>query len=259
MLTEPFWNRMTAEELRAKAAADAIVLLPVASTEQHGPHLGTGVDTFLVTEGCRRIAILVAETRPIVVAPTVWMGLAEHHISFGGTFTLGIDTYHALLRDLCRSILRAGFKKILIVNGHGGNIAALATLTTDLAQELAAPIATTTLYTAVQQTDAYAKVLEDQDGVQHACEAETSMMLAAFADCVRTNRIKDAFNPKGVVKERRLGFGTEAMQVWRAFKDLTPSGVMGDARKATAAKGEKLFDLAAGALATKLITGQPWA
>lgn len=256
-MSEVFWNRMTAEELRAKAAADAIVLLPVASTEQHGPHLGTGVDTFLVTEGCRRVALRVAERRPIVVAPTVWMGLAEHHVAFGGTFTLGIATYHALLRDLCRSILRAGFKKILIVNGHGGNIAALATLTTDLTHELSAPIATTTLYSAAQEANAFAGVLEDQESVQHACEAETSMMLVAAADCVRKDRMTDAFNPKGVDRKRRLG-SAPAIQLWRSHKDITPTGVLGDARRANAAKGERLFDLTAEALAAKLVAGAPW-
>ena len=258
-MTEVFWNRMTAEELRKAATNDAIVLLPVASIEQHGPHLGTGVDTFLATEGCRRVAVSVAKKRAIVVAPTVWMGLAEHHVSFGGTFTLSIDTYHALLLDLCRSILRAGFKKILIVNGHGGNIAALAALTTDLAHELSAPIATTTLYTLAHDAGAYKAILEDQDAVQHACEAETSMMLAAFADCVRADRIKDAFNPKGVQKTRSLGSTALALNVWRPFKELSPSGVMGDARKASAAKGEKLLDIAAGLIAEQLIAGAPWA
>ena len=255
---EVFWNRMTARELVAAAEADAIVLLPVASTEQHGPHLTTGVDTFLVTEGCRRVAARVKERRAIVVAPTLWMGLAEHHIAFGGTFTLSLATYHVLLRELCRSILRARFRKILIVNGHGGNIAALAALTTDLAQELSAPIATTTLYDLAHRADAYAPILEDQTGVQHACEAETSMMLAAYADCVRTDRIGEAFNPRGVKKGRKLGNSTPALNRWRSFSDATPSGVMGDARRATAAKGERLFDVAAELLAAELIEGRPW-
>jgi creatinine amidohydrolase len=158
-MTEVLWNRMTAEELRQKAKEDAIVLLPVASTEQHGPHLTTGVDTFLGGEGCRRVATIVARSRPIVVAPVVWMGLAEHHVAFGGTFTLSLATYHHLLRDLCNSILRAGFKKILIVNSHGGNIAALNALTTDLALELDAPIATTTFYNLASEKGAYADVL----------------------------------------------------------------------------------------------------
>jgi creatinine amidohydrolase len=251
-MAELLWNRMTAEELRAAAASDAIVLLPVASTEQHGPHLATGVDTFLAGEGCRRTAVKVAAHRPIVVAPTLWMGLAEHHVAFGGTFTISLSTYHALLRDLCGAVLRAGFRKILIVNGHGGNIAALTALTTDLAQELQTPIATTTLYSLPHQTGAYAAVLEDQKGVQHACEAETSMMLAAFADCVRLDRVREAI---GLGAESP---GASALQIWRSFRDFSPTGVIGDARRASSEKGEKLLDIAASLLAEKLIAGEPW-
>ena len=92
VMTEVLWNRMTAEELRQKAVDDAIVLLPVASTEQHGPHLATGVDAFLGGEGCLRTAKIVARNRPIVVAPVVWMGLAEHHVAFWrDLFTLTLD------------------------------------------------------------------------------------------------------------------------------------------------------------------------
>lgn len=120
-MAEIDWNRLTAEALRSLAARDAIVLLPAASTEQHGPHLPTGVDDMLVTEVCRRTARLVEEI-PVVVAPTVWCGLADHHVALGGTFTITLATYHALLRDLCRSILGAGFRRIVLVNGHGGNI-----------------------------------------------------------------------------------------------------------------------------------------
>jgi creatinine amidohydrolase len=253
-MTEVLWNRMTAEELRRRAEEEAIVLLPVASTEQHGPHLATGVDTFLGGEGCRRTALIVARSRPIVVAPVVWMGLAEHHVAFGGTFSLSLTTYHALLKDLCGSILRAGFSKILIVNAHGGNIAALGALTTDLARELSAPIATTTLYTLAHRARAYATILEDQQEVLHACEAETSMMLTIVPDCVRRERISEAFGPTA---GRGLGVGP-ALSVWKSFTELTPTGVMGDARKATAEKGEKLLDVAAELLAEKLIAGEPW-
>src|SRR5215471_12287811 len=99
-MLEVLWNRMTAAELRRAANKGAIVLLPVASTEQHGPHLATGVDSFLGGEGCQRAAKIVARNRPIVVAPVVWMGLAEHHVAFGGTFSLSLSTYHQLLKEL---------------------------------------------------------------------------------------------------------------------------------------------------------------
>jgi creatinine amidohydrolase len=252
-MTETLWNRMSAETLRQRAAEGAIVLLPVASTEQHGPHLATGVDDYLCSEACRRAAALVLKERPIVVAPTVWCGLAEHHVAFGGTFTLSLSTYYALLRDLCRSILRAGFTKILIVNGHGGNIAALNAFTTELARELDAPIATTTyIMGGIEETKA---VLEDQEGIQHACEGETSMMMAVRPDLVDHARLKEAHGPS-------LGLSAalaRPIHLWKSFKELTPSGVMGDARRATPAKGEAILDACAKGIADRLLKGEPWA
>jgi len=251
-MTEVLWNRMTAETLRARAGEGAIVLLPVASTEQHGPHLATGVDDFLCSEACRRAALLVVGQRPIVVAPTLWCGLAEHHVAFGGTFTLTLPTYHALLRDLCRSILRAGFKHILIVNGHGGNITALNALTVELTRELSAPIATTTYILAgAEETKA---ILEDQEGIRHACEGETSMMMALKPDLVDRARLPEALGPS-------LDMGSalsRPIHAWKSFKELTPCGVMGDARRATAAKGEAILDACAKGLADRLLKGEPW-
>jgi creatinine amidohydrolase len=252
-MVELLWNRMTAETLRERAAQGAIVLLPVASTEQHGPHLATGVDDYLCSEACRRAAALVAKERPIVVAPTVWCGLAEHHVAFGGTFTLSLSTYQALLRDLCQSILRAGFKQILIVNGHGGNIAALNAFTTELTRELGAPIATTTYI--MGGAEATKAILEDQDAIQHACEGETSMMMAVKPDLVDHARLPEAHGAS-------LDLGgalARPIHVWKSFRELTPSGVMGNARRATPAKGEAILDACAKGIAERLLKGEPWA
>ena len=249
---EVFWNRLTAAELVARARDDAVVLLPVASTEQHGPHLATGVDDLLCTEACRRAAVIVARTRPVVVAPTVWMGLAEHHVAYGGTFTVSLTTWHALLRDLCQSIVRAGFKRIVLVNGHGGNRSALNALTVELARETGAPIATTN-YLAFAE-EACREVLEDQTSVQHACEGETSMMLAIAPHLVDRARLPDAHGPQ-------LGFSSalaRPIHVWQPFTALTPSGVLGDARRASAEKGERLLDASAQGLAAALLAGEPW-
>jgi creatinine amidohydrolase len=253
-MTTVLWNELTASTLNDLAARDAIVLLPVASTEQHGPHLATGVDVVLCWEVCRRTAELVSAKRPIVVAPTVWMGLAEHHVPFGGTFTLSVATWHALLRDLCQSILRAGFEKILIVNGHGGNMTALNALTVELTRELEAPIATTSYWSLAHENGAFDEILEDQKGVQHACEAETSMMMAAAPDLVFQSELAKAVGPQSSMASAL----NRPINVWKSFKDQTPTGVLGDARRASAQKGERLLDVAARLMAERLIAGEPW-
>jgi creatinine amidohydrolase len=252
-MTEILWNRLSAAALRTLATQDAIVLLPVASTEQHGPHLATGVDDLLCSEVCRRTAVALAPSCPVVVAPTVWCGLADHHVAFGGTFTLSLATYYALLRDLCGSILKAGFRRIVIVNGHGGNIQALGTFVGELTRELAAPIAATTYF--MEGHAAVAGILEDQDGVMHACEAETSMMMAAHPDLVDPGRLGEAHGPNFNI----MGSLVPSLKRFHSFAELTPSGVAGDARKASAAKGEELLAACASALAARLRAGEPWA
>lgn len=248
------WARLTAAGLRERAQADAIVLLPVASTEQHGPHLATGVDTLLCGEICRRAALeLVARGVPAVVAPTLWAGLAEHHVAFGGSFSLTVATYHALLRDLCGSVLRAGFRRLVVVNGHGGNMSALNAISADLTRELAAPIAVTTYWLLAEE--AISAILEDQRSVLHACEAETSMMMARAPDLVDTTRLAQAVGP---MAERAGSVLNQPLQRWRSFAEITETGVIGDARRASAEKGERLLAAAAAALAGRLAAGEPW-
>ena len=253
--TDILWNQMTAEAVGRKAEADALVILPVASTEQHGPHLATGVDTILCGEVCRRTAIKLTENgMEAIVAPTVWMGLAEHHMEFSGTFTLSLNTWHALLHDLCEAIIRAGFEKILIVNGHGGNIAALTALTTDLTRDLDVPIASCTYFAPATAADALAPLLDNQDGVAHACEVETSMMMAIVPHLVKPDRFAEAHGPNPSIKT----FLAPPLLRWQSFKDITPSGVLGDARAANAEKGEKLTTACVDHLADMLLEGKPW-
>lgn len=100
-MTQIDWQRLKAAEIRALAARDAVAIVPVGSTEQHGPHLPTQVDSLLVSEIARRAAHRAAAMTPIVVTPTVWSGLAEHHMSLGGTLSLDFTTFLALLRCIC--------------------------------------------------------------------------------------------------------------------------------------------------------------
>jgi creatinine amidohydrolase len=248
------WWRLKASELNALAARDAVVIVPVGSTEQHGPHLPTQVDSLLVGEIARRAARRVKDT-PIVVTPTVWSGLAEHHISLGGTLSLDFQTFFAVLRCLCRSLVRQGFSRILLLNGHGGNIAALTVVVNELAVELDRPIATTSYWPLAK--DDFAAILERQKTVRHACEAETSMLLALAPELVDMAKAENAVGPT----ERELAevTGTEAAHRWRSFKARTSHGAIGDPRVATAEKGERLLDAAAAAVARLVSNREFWA
>lgn len=238
------WWRLKAADLNGLAERDAVVILPVASTEQHGPHLPTQVDTLLVGEIARRAARMSAERVPAVVAPTVWSGLAEHHMSLGGTLSLTLTEFHALLRALCRSIIRQRFSRVLILNGHGGNIAAIGAIANELGAELAAPIAATTYWLLARE--AFGKILERQTTVRHACEAETSMMLALAPELVDMELAEQAVGPTS--PEIFEVAGSE-VQRYRSFAARTNHGAIGDPRAASAEKGERLLDAAAEAVA----------
>jgi creatinine amidohydrolase len=243
------WKELTAEELRANAAADAIVVLPVGSMEQHGPHLPVGVDTILTEGVCRAGAEAAAGDVAVVVAPTVWCGMAEHHMAFGGTFSFDIPTYRAVLLAFLRSIERHGFKRVLIINGHGGNTAALNAFLPDLARETSLRIFVAG-YFELPRTD-IGPFLENQTGVQHACEVETSLMMVVAPDLVRHERIAEAFGGLDPGSEWRT-----MPARFRSFKEITASGVNGDARRASRAKGEKIFESLAGGLANLLKSGK---
>jgi creatinine amidohydrolase len=252
--TEIEWMRLKAAELRDLATRDAIVVVPVASVEQHGPHLPVQVDTLLAGEIGRRAARALADRVPVVVAPTVWSGLAEHHMSFGGTITLDLATFHAVLRCVCRSLLRHGFRRILLLNGHGGNEAALTVIVGELTLEFDAPIATVTYWKAAAK--AFADILERQKTVRHACEAETSMMLALAPDLVDTGRLSEAKGPSHPEFDQVVGEGAFR---WRSFAARTETGVIGDATLASAAKGERLLQAAATSIAEMIALEAFWA
>lgn len=247
------WKELTAEDLRAKAAADAIVVLPVASMEQHGPHLPVGVDTYLCEAVCRAGAEIAVKDTAVVVAPTLWCGMAEHHMAYGGTFTFDIPTYRAVLLAFLKSIERHGFKRAFIVNGHGGNIAALNAFLPDFARETKLRVLAAT-YFELSSAD-IAPFLEDQKRVHHACEVETSLMMVVAPDTVKRDRFSEAYGMLGMDVDKVLR-GPPAR--FHNFKNVTPSGVIGDARRASKQKGEKILAVCAEGLANMLKNGKLW-
>ncbi|HEY1932938.1 MAG TPA: creatininase family protein [Acetobacteraceae bacterium] len=248
------WRRLRADQLREHARADAIVILPVAALEQHGPHLPVEVDTMLGEIVALRTAHkAVARGQPTLVLPAVWTGLSEHHMSFGGTVSLDFPAFSALIEGIVRSVLRHGFKRIVLLNAHGGNENALRTITDDLTPKLGAPLVQFTYWYAAAVP--IAKILEKQGGLQHACEAETSMMMAVRPELVATDRIGLARSNTTPSLSEVAGGGVYR---WRTIGSRSGSGVIGDPEAATAEKGERLFEAISDSLATKLCNAELW-
>lgn len=253
-MAEVEWRKLRADQLREQAQRDAIVIVPVAALEQHGPHLPVEVDTLLgETVALRTARKAVAMGAPVVVLPVLWTGLSEHHMSFGGTVTLDFPAFSALVEGVVRSVLRHGFRRIVLLNAHGGNENALRTITDDLTPKLGVPIVQFTYWYAGAVP--IAKILETQGGLQHACEAETSMMMAVRPDLVATDRIPLAKSNTTPDVSDVAGGGVYR---WRTIGSRSGSGVIGNPEAASAEKGERLFEAIAEVLAKKLCNAELW-
>src|SRR5260370_3736406 len=111
---------MTGEQLR-EAAGAALAVEPVGAPEQHGPHLRTGTEYFAVETLAREAAADASSQIPVVVTPALPFGSSHHHFIFGATLSLTTETYYRVLCELVESLITDGFKRIFLVNGHGGN------------------------------------------------------------------------------------------------------------------------------------------
>jgi len=248
------WGELRAPELRELAQKGATVVVPVASIEQHGPHLPTMTDTLLghgvACAACERLA----PTQPCVVTEPVWSGLSEHHMRLGATLSLDFATFLAVLRGIVRSLDRHGFRRIMLLNSHGGNVAALKTVVEELTRELPhlGLVTATHWHLAADLVD---PELETQRSIRHACEAETSLVMALRPDLVDETALEAAvcLDPRD-----RVDSSDDGSYRWESFADKTPSGALGDPRAASAEKGRRLLDLLAGRLAERLADPAFW-
>ncbi len=235
------WERHTGPELKALAERGALPVLPIGSLEQHGPHLPVWTDSF-IAHAMSVAAAKLATDIPAIVLPPLWTGLSEHHLPFGGTITIDHATLHALLRCVVRSLQAQGFSRLLIVNGHGGNIDPLAVAVRELAHEFGMPVVTTS-WPGVAPAE-IAATLTTQPGVMHACEAETAVWLALDEAQVRKDRIEEAAGGNAGTPARP-GYSR-----FYSFPERAPrTGVKGDPRAATAEKGQAILDAVARNLA----------
>lgn len=253
MSIEVEWARLTGPEIRAVAGrADALAVLPIGSLEQHGPHLPVITDTASASAAAVRAARLVAGAIPVLVLPGLWTGMSEHHLPFGGTISLNFDELRGVIRGIVRSLRALGFARLLIVNGHGGNVEPLAVAARELAHEFGLPVIACTPWFLTRAQ--VAEIAETAETPAHACEGETSVMLAVAPELVRSERFEDAVRQRPEPVPKYDGFS----RFW-SFSERAPvTGVRGDPRTATAEKGERFLDVQAEALAAAMLDQPMW-
>ena len=222
-----------------QAARDkTVVIIPLGATEQHGPHLPTQVDWRLAYEVSQRAARLMQGRQRALVTPAIPFGMSEHHMSLGGTLTLNFSAMAAVVGCVVRSAARHGFERIFVLNGHGGNIAALETIITELTIDLKLPLACGTYWQIA--ADSIRNILEHQGQVLHACEAETSMLQALSPETVMPldASLKTALVP-GLSAIEGVNPG---IYRWQQLQTRSPLGLVGEAWAATPEKGQRLLD-----------------
>lgn len=220
---------MTRTEARAAATAGALVVWPLGAIEQHGPHLPVGTDTFTIEHLARQSAAQAATSIPIVVAPTMPFGSSHHHLPFGGTMSLGSESYYRLTFELAESLIVSGFKKLFLLNGHGGNHELLQLVARDLALAHPVSVAAASYWTVAWDV---LIALDAHVGCRfpgHAGAFESSVMLSLRPDLICEPRPHrdgvESTDPRGFVRPYRA----EHAGSWQKIDGYTDSPDRGTA------------------------------
>jgi len=238
MLQTEFWQNLTTHDFAGLDAERVVALLPVGAIEQHGPHLPLGTDA-LIAEALSR-AVMERVPNDLLVMPTLSIGHSLEHLDYAGTLSIAAEPLLACWLEAGRGVARAGIRKLLILNAHGGNTPLVQLAALRLRQELGLLVARGNYFAF-----GHPPGLFEQDELRHGFhggEVETSLMLHLHPDLVRrelaptveslAHRLGRDHRQLGV--EKPMGFG------WMS-QDLDASGVSGDAASADAERGATLF------------------
>jgi creatinine amidohydrolase len=235
------WTDIHWPDFAGDAPARWIAVLPLAATEQHGPHLPLGTDVMIAQAYLARVHELLADSLPATFLPIQPVGISTEHIGYPGTLTLPTEVALKAWMALGESVARAGIRKLVMVTSHGGNSAAMSLVAQDLRAQHGLLVVTTSWF-RLSAPEGFFSAPELQHGI-HGGAVETSIMLARYKQHVRHEAIAD-FRSAGIAMEkdyRWLSPHRPAPFAWQA-QDLHRSGAVGDATQASAEKGECLLD-----------------
>jgi creatinine amidohydrolase len=232
------YNRLTWPEMNDAIAAQKLVILPTGSTEQHGAHLPLDVDVFLAESVCLEVGRRVPDQ--VLVLPPISYGLNLHHIDFPGTIHIEPEVFIAFCLNITKSVAYHGFKKILIVNGHGSNAPLIDLVARRTVLETESLCFATTYFWFLME--AFEKV-RDSKVVAHADEFETSLYLHLAPERVQMDKAVEDNDRMGkyVSSDSTMNYFVRFNDYWGRW---TKSGVHGDPTVATAEKGRVIFEAA---------------
>jgi len=254
----PRWGDLCTTDFAHLDPARAVAILPVAATEQHGPHLPLSVDTDLLEAILCAAGQVLGPGWPTYVLPTQAVGLSTEHASFAGTLTLRPETLVHLWGDIGASVARAGVRKLLIFNSHGGHVGIMDVVGRELRARHALLVYSASWFNLPLPDEQGQDLNQRLPGHEHrfgihAGQLETSMMLALRPHTVRMEQARD-FPSCSQTRSQRLpilGNGRSAKMAWQ-IQDYNPVGAVGNAAAADAALGAALVRAAGRSLAALL-------
>lgn len=235
------WTDIHWPDFAGTAPARWIAVLPLAATEQHGPHLPLETDVLIGEAYLAKVREILPAAIPATFLPLQPVGISTEHIDYPGTLTLPTDVALREWTAIGQSVARSGIRKLVIVTSHGGNSAAMSLVAQDLRAHHGLLVVTTS-WSRFGVPDGLFSAEELRHGI-HGGAVETSIMLARYPHMVRKEAIAD-FRPTSTAMEMKFRWLSAHRPVpfaWQA-QDLHVSGAVGDATKASAEKGEQLLD-----------------
>ena len=234
-------GKMKPREVEEAIKRGAVVILPVGTIEQHGYHLPLDTDVAVPTY----IAEKAAERTGDVVVPPVNYGYNEKDLAFIGTVSVSAETFTCYLVEICRSLAHMGFKRIMILNGHGYNSTMVGTAGMVVIEQTDAYCATADWWSLIADTLDEIRESEAPGGMSHACEMETSVQMVLDPEHVDMSQaVKETDFPFKGSRFVWYDMRQSPVSLKLPFHMLTRSGVIGDATVATREKGERIVSAA---------------
>jgi creatinine amidohydrolase len=234
------WTAIHWPDIARGDPSEWIAVLPLAATEQHGPHLPLGTDIMIAEAYLAEVRKRLPESIPAIFLPLQPVGISTEHLAFPGTLTLPTDVALQNWMAIGESVSRAGIQKLVMVTSHGGNSAAMTLVAQDLRAEYGM-LAVTTGWNRFGAPEGLFTAEELRHGI-HGGAVETSIMLARYEQHVRKEKIANFASASMAMDSeyRWLTTSRPAPFAWQA-EDLHPGGAIGDATQASAEKGEQLL------------------
>jgi creatinine amidohydrolase len=230
-------ENMTWQELQKVKDKVELIIIPVGSTEQHGPNTTFSTDTIRAKKIGEMIGDVFGDK--VLIAPTLPIGLSYHHMKFPGTITFSLETYLKILRDICWSFKQHGFKKILFLSGHGGNKRPIQEYASEAKKEFDMDIYMSgiggSLVTDLSNEHGFSKFKG------HACEVETSQTMYLAPEHVRYDSLEKAKfkdDTKYLIKKYAHGGS-----IFWDYREVTENGALGDATKASIEFGKEMNEI----------------